>query len=48
MHENKFVYIDDFITQIEKNIYFKDVYHFIRCVNNIVTIKKIELIRQNL
>ena len=48
MHENKFVHTNDFIQQIEKNIYFKNVHHFIRRVNDIITIKKVELIRQNL
>ena len=48
MHENKSIYIDDFITQIEKNIYFRDVHYFMRRANDIVTIKRVELVRQNL
>ena len=48
MYENKFVHIDDFIIQIEKNIYFRDVYYFLRRTNDIVKFKKTKIVRQNL
>ena len=33
---------------INKNIYFRDIYFFIKRVKNIILIKNIELIRENL
>ena len=48
MHEKKFVHIDDFIIQIDKDIYFRNVHHFIRRINDIITVKKTKLVRQNL
>ena len=48
MHDEKFVHIDDFITQIEKNTYFRNVDHFIRRVNDIIIGKKAKFVRQNL
>ena len=48
MYDDKSMNIDDFIVYIEKNIYFKDVHYFIRHIKNITTMKKIDIIRQNL
>ena len=48
MYDDKSMHIDDFIVQIDKNTYFKNVHQFIRQANDIIKIKKIEIIRQNL
>ena len=48
MYNGKFVVIDDFIEYINKNIYFRNVNVFIERIKNIIEVKKIELIRQNL
>ena len=47
MYNDKSINIENLIIHINKNIYFKNVHYFIRCVNNIVIVKKIEMIRQN-
>ena len=48
MYDDKSINIDDVIIHIEKDIYFKNVHYFIRRIKNIITIKKVDIIRQNL
>ena len=48
MYNGKFVVIDNLIEYINKNIYFRNVNIFIERMKNIIKIKEIELIRQNL
>ena len=48
MYDDKSIDIDDFIAHISKNTYFKNVHYFIRRVNDITTMKKVDMIRQNL
>ena len=48
MYEIKFVVIENFIKYFDKNIYFRDVDIFIDRVKNMIVIKNVELIRQNL
>ena len=48
MYNEKFVVIDNFIEHINKNIYFQNVNVFIERVKNIIKVKEIKLIRQNL
>ena len=47
MYNEKFVIIDNFIEYVDKNIYFRDVYLFIEQIKNIITIKKIDIVRNN-
>ena len=47
MYDDKSINIENFIIHINKNTYFKNVHYFIRRVNDIVIVKKIEMIRQN-
>ena len=48
MYEIKFVVIENFIKYFDKNIYFRDVDMFIDRMKNIIVVKNVELIRQNL
>ena len=48
MYDEKFVVIESVIEHIEKNIYFRDVNDFINRVKNMIDVKSVELIRQNL
>ena len=48
MYDEKFVVIDEFIEFIDKNIYFRNVIYFIDRIKNMIEIKKVEIIRQNL
>ena len=48
MYEFKFVVIEKLIKHFDKNIYFRDVNMFIDRVKNMIVVKNIELIRQNL
>ena len=48
MYDDKFVSTEETMKHIEKNTYFRDVHFFIERVKNLVTIKDIELIRENL
>ena len=48
MYDEKFVIIESIIEHIEKNIYFRNVNDFIDRVKNMIDVKNVELIRQNL
>jgi len=48
MYNDKFVVINNFIKHINKNIYFRDIYFFIKRIKNITTIKNANLLCNNL
>ena len=46
-HEKLNIFADDVITQIDKNVYFKNVHLFLRRARNMIKFKKTDLIREN-
>ena len=48
MYERKFVINSNFIVYFNKNIYFRNVTNYINYIKNIINVKSVELIRQNL
>ena len=48
MYNEKFSTNDDSLKYADKNIYFRDVYLFVKRIQNIVWIKNFEIIRNNL
>ena len=47
-YNNKITVIDDSIKHVDKNIYIRDVYNFIKRIQNIIIIKNHQLMRDNL
>ena len=48
MYNDKSTTINNFIKYINKNIYFCNVIYFVKRIKNIIKIKKVELMQQNL
>ena len=47
-YDDKFVVIEKIIKHVDKNIYFRDVNDFINRVKNMINVKSVEFVRQNL
>ena len=47
-YDDKSIDIDDVMKHINKNTYFRDVHLFIERARNVITIKNVDLIRENL
>ena len=48
IYDEKFNTNDDFLKYADKNIYFRDVHLFVERIQNIVKIKNLKMIRNNL
>ena len=48
MYNEKFNTNDNFLKYADKNIYFRNVHLFVERVQNIIKIKNLEMIRNNL
>ena len=47
-YDDKFVVIEKIIKHVDKNIYFRDVNDFIDRVKNMINVKNVEFVHQNL
>jgi hypothetical protein len=48
MYDNKSTFIENFIEHVEKSIYFRNVHLFLKRVKNVVRVKNVNQVRENL
>jgi hypothetical protein len=48
MYDNKFTFTEKFIEHVKKDIYFRNVHLFLKRVKNVIRVKNVNQVRQNL
>ncbi len=48
MYDNKFTFTEEFIEHVEKDIYFRNVHLFLKRVKNVIRVKNVNQVRENL